>query len=545
MGDVDSEDLPAASAQRLLGETMFRPTVLRALVASALLIVAAAPAVDATSPLPCNDPSHHDGGDWTTMSGDLAGSRYQAEESTIGIANAASLEPAWAVEVSDGGSTGSLNSTPTIARGCVVVASANGDVVALDADTGEERWSTHIDVVAPGLGGAIVSAVVVEGSSAITLVNESGDGVRGPYAIALDVHDGSVRWTSAPFDTYPASYTNGSPVVIPSAGGSVVFAGWSPPEGDSLGQGGFVLLDTETGDLVEKTFTIPIEDQVDGDGDGLPDNAGGGIWAPPSYDEATGFAYVGAGNTFSKTTEHPRTNSIIKIDLGDRSSATFGEIVGAAKGNPDQYLDALTGLKDTPACDASDVPGFAWPLDDPVCGQLDLDFGAPVNLFDVGGRTVVAGLQKAGVVHAFWADTMAPLWQSTVGTPCAPCNAAATAIGPDGLGGVSSPGGVAFTLDAATGELSWATPIANGPHYQGVSLANGVFYTFDNGGTLSVLDAASGAVLTRRPVSLDTEQPTAAFSSSGIAIARNTVFVAASTVSDAVQSGWVIAYRAT
>ena len=522
------------------GPFVSRRFVVRSVVGAALLAAIVLPSAGATAQ-PCTaGPSA--GGDWAAMSGDLAGTRHQASETTIDSEAAATLEPAWATKVSDGGSTGNLNSTPVVALGCVFVGTANGDIVALDADSGDEIWSTHYDVVAPGLGGGIVSAVVVEGSSVITMINESGDGANaGPYAVALDASTGAERWRSAPFDTYRTSYTNGSPLVVPSNGGSVVFAGWSPPEGDSFGQGGFVLLDAATGALVKKTFTIPLADQVDLDGDGMPDHAGGGIWAPPSYDAGTGFAFVGAGNTFSKTTEHLHTNSVLKIDLRDRASSTFGEIVGAYKGVPDQYAAELEFLRETHACDASDT-GFVWPLDDPVCGQLDLDFGAPVNVFELGGRTLVAGLQKAGIVHVFDADTLAPVWDSVVGAPCAACNAAATAAGPTGIAGVSAPGGTAFNLDPATGELRWAVPIGDGAHFQGVSLANGVYYTLDNAGILHALDATTGDVLVRRPMSIDTKAPTAAFSSSGISIARNTVYVAASSGAGA-QSGWVIAYR--
>ena len=535
--------------------------VRRALWAGALLAAVAAPATLTNATADEQDVCTFDapaGGEWSTMSGDLEGTRNQPAETTIGPANAGDLVVDWKTKVSTGG-VGSIHSTPTVVGSCVFVASnvggPQGDtglrVTALDVATGAVVWATDYPLrpgAAAGLGGPAVSAVVVHDGLAFTLVNEAAtQGVpgSGPYAVAMDASNGAKEWESAPFDTFPTSYTNGSPVVVPSEGGPVLFAGWSPPEGNSLGQGGFVLLEPTTGAVVEKTYTIPPDDQADLDGDGLPDNAGGGIWAPVSYDTTTGYGYIGAGNTFSKTTEHPHTNSILKIDLGDRASETFGEIVGAAKGTIDQYHDGLEFLRETQACDASDLEGFAWPLDDPVCGQLDLDYGAPVNVFSLpDGRRVVGGLQKSGVVFLFDATTLERLWSSEVGLPCAPCNAAATAVDPDvGIAGVSAPGGTAFLLDATTGELRWAVPIGDGAHYNGVSLANGVFYGTDNFGTLSVIDATTGVPITRRPTALDVGAPTASFSSAGIAIAANTVFAALSSGAPPAQDGWIVAYR--
>jgi hypothetical protein len=539
--------------------------LIRAALAGALLTAVAAPAAVADPPVPppCTHDRHADpaaGGEWSTMSGDLAGTRYQADETTIGPDNAGDLVVDWAVKVGTGGATGSINSTPTVLNGCVFVANTLGTperdtglrVSAIDLATGDVVWFTDYDLhlkadgtpAAAGLGGPAVSAVVVDDDRVFTLVNEVATGAddgTGPFAVAMDLATGAKLWESEPFDTFAATYTNASPVVIPSDHGSVLFAGWSPPEGHSLGQGGFVLLDPDTGEVVKKTFTIPEADQADLDGDGAPDNAGGGIWAPLSY--ADGYAYIGAGNTFSKQTEHPHTNSILKIDVRDRHDDTFGTIIGAAKGNIDQYHEGLEALRTTEACDASDLEGFAWPLDDPVCGQLDLDFGAPVNVFEHNGQTLVAGLQKAGVVHVFDADTLVKVWETEVGLPCAPCNAAATAVDPaNGIAGVSAPGGTAFML-GFDGAIKWALPIGDGSHYNGVSAANGVVYTTDNFGTLNVIDAATGAPIARRPMAADIASPAVAFSSSGLAIAGNRVIVGLSGGAPPAQDGWVVAYK--
>jgi 5'-3' exonuclease len=60
--------------------------------------------------------------------------------------------------------------------------------------------------------------------------------------------------------SYPAAYTNATPQVFDG----IVFAGFSPPEGDSNGIGGFVLLDAEDGQTLVTTPTIAPADVAKG-----------------------------------------------------------------------------------------------------------------------------------------------------------------------------------------------------------------------------------------------------------------------------------------
>jgi hypothetical protein len=67
-----------------------------------------------------------------------------------------------------GGGLSDFNSTPTEARGCVYIGSAQSafgvpNVFALNADTGQLAWKVHLDVAAAGLGGAVVGAVTASG----------------------------------------------------------------------------------------------------------------------------------------------------------------------------------------------------------------------------------------------------------------------------------------------------------------------------------------------------------------------------------------------
>src|SRR3954471_4778429 len=272
------------------------------------------------------------GGDWRSYGADLSNSRSQPAETTIDPTRAATLAPRWTVPVTASGATGQYNSTPVVADGCVFAGTSDGDVVALNADTGALVWHTRFTAPTSGLGGTIVGATVVDRGRVFVLIDEQADGsgaTSGPYAVALDETNGKTVWQSARFHTDNGDYTNASPAVIPAGAQRLLFAGWSPAEGNSLGQGGFVLINTATGKTIVTTDTIPKADQAQG-------YAGGGIWSAPAYDASTGYGYIGASNPYSKSLEHPYTNALLKIDL-DPSRPTFGSIVGSYKGNVDQY----------------------------------------------------------------------------------------------------------------------------------------------------------------------------------------------------------------
>jgi polyvinyl alcohol dehydrogenase (cytochrome) len=458
------------------------------------------------------------GGEWPMYGGDLTNSRDQVAETTLVPAVASTLAPAWTFTTADGGA---FNSTPAVSGGCAFIGSDKGVVYAFRADTGAVVWQRTLEAATPGLGGVIVGSPFVEGRQVIYLVNETG----APYAISLDRATGEVLWRSAPVDTTPGMYTNASPMVFDG----VLFFGLSAPEGLSTGQGGWALLDAKTGAILKVVPTIPVADQAKG-------YAGGGIWTTPAYDARGHYAYVGAGNPNSKTMEHTYVNAILKIDMS-RRHPTFGTVVRSYKGNVDQYTETLKVLSQTPACAASDVEDFAWPLDDPVCGQLDLDFGASPNLYRAqDGRLVVGELQKSGVYHAAAADDMSPRWTALIGGSCAACNAASTAVDANGIAAVGTPGGVLYSLGRDDGSRRWALPIGGGAHYQSMSTAAGVVYTIDTYGFLDAVDSTTGALILHRPMAADVGAATLQLGSSGIAIAGRTVFAPVASS--------IVAYRA-
>ena len=460
------------------------------------------------------------GGAWASYGHDATNTRTQSAETTLMPAPGTGLAMKWSFAT-----VGNVQSTPVVSGGCVYATTGAGEVYALDAATGAKVWQHTLPPTTPGpLGGVIPGSPAVVGDQVIVLVSQDS----APYALSLDARTGAVKWQSAPVNTQPGVYTNASAAVHK---GVIVF-GYSPPEGEDGGQGGVALLDAKSGTFLKDVPTVPLADQA-----GF---SGGGIWSTAAFD-GNGYAYVGAGNPFSKTQAHPHTDAILKIDVNEGRS-TFGQIVGYAPGEVDQYSTALQQLQTTPACAQTAGNGLSWPLDDPACGQLDLDFGASPNLIPVGGGGLLVGdLQKSGEYHAADAATMKPAWATVIGGSCAACNAASTAYDGAAIYAVGTPGSAMWSLNPATGAVNWASPVADGVHYQSVSVANGVVYTSDGNGFLDEFSAATGQPIAKQPLDAGVGDTAGGLSSSGIAIADHEVLVGL-TNTGAGTAGYVVAY---
>ena len=499
-----------------------------ALATIAPLLTVAAPA--SAGPGPCGSPTAPD--EWPTFGRDLANTRTQEQAGGLSPVTAPTLQPVWSFSTGASASAFSdLNGTPIVSGGCVFLNTAGGDVVALDASSGAVVWRRHVPLdpgTVAGLGGTFVSSPAVTDGAVLTLVDQVG----APYVLALSRTpdaDGQPRvlWRSAPIVAGAGYYTNATAVVS----GGLLLVGFSPAEGDATGRGGLTIFDARTGRLLKRIYTIPQDAFAEG-------YAGGGIWTAPAVDAEHGYAYAGTSNPYSKKIEYKTTNAILKIDI-DPTRKTFGEVVGSYKGLIEQYDQSVRDAVD-PTCEAvGDDPNLQLIVGDSApCLQLDLDFGAPPNLFrDSTGRLLVGDLQKAGVYHAVDAGSMQPAWKATVGASCAACNGAAWAAHSGSLVGASSPGGTMVSLAGDQGAVQWASPIADGTHYQSTSIAGGVVFTVDNAGNLLAWDEASGLPLVRRPLQADAGGLAVGVGSGGVAIASGMVIAAA--------GGDVVAYKPT
>jgi outer membrane protein assembly factor BamB len=490
---------------------MTRTAVSTALAAAALMAALAAPAYGQA---PACSQSPHPAGDWPTYGGDLQNTRTQPSGWLIGPDDVNSLGTAWVYQA-----PGAVNNTPIVTGGCAFVASSDGTVAALDADDGSEVWSRKLEVGEPAFGGGIVGSPAVTADSVLVAVNRMGS----PFIASLNRATGAEQWTSV-VDGQSRSGINAS-VVVHDGMAFVGFFGSDRP--GSSERGGFVLMDAATGQILEKTHAIDEASLEQG-------YSGSGSWSTPAFDTEAGFAYVGTSNPHSAQREHERANSLLKVDVR-RDSPTFGEIVASYKGRPDTYVE---GLADQPLCETAPdvyyVPPFSL-----TCLALDLDFGASPSLYtDAQGKRRLGALQKSGVYHSVDPQTMNSVWEQPVGIPCFGCNAASPAFTDGRVFTAAGPPGQLFTLDGDSGSVVGVGHLTGPTTYNAVSSSNGVVYVVDSAGFLNMFNAENGVQLAKRPLAMDTGTVmSTATSSGGVAIARNTAYVAATNHVIALRAG--------
>jgi polyvinyl alcohol dehydrogenase (cytochrome) len=518
---------------------MSRRKIVGALGAIALVSTFVIPVMPAQAKPGCA-PADHKGGEWRSFSGSYDGHRNQRAEKTIGIQEAASLQPVWtfSANAETGVGTNEITGYPVVADGCIFVGSSTGQqtagyAFALNADTGELVWKTEFPH-------GIYGSMSIEDGKVFAFVSQHGEGEKegvGPYVVAMDQDTGEVLWKTVA-DTQPGADAVSSPVYYKDT----IWVGISGTAAEVEGeedrfefQGNYVFIDADTGKLLERTYTIPKKKWKKG-------FAGGAIWSTLSIDVETGYGYAGTGNPFNYDSEHKNTNAVLKIDA-DPDRPTFGDIVGSYKGDVEEYFPQVG---ENFSCDPNDPVGAFFAGIE--CGRLDVDFGATANIFEIEGRTVVGVGQKSGVYHVMDAKTMKPVWKAVIGVP-SPVGGivGSTAFDGENIYGPHTVGGYMWSLDGA-GTQRWVSPFADAIHWgPPATYANGILYTVDTKGNLVGMDAATGAQILNYPMLTETAPDSPASWGAAI-VARNTVYATVgigitSAGLNSVPGGYVIAFQ--
>lgn len=488
---------------------------MRRALLTGLLVLAAAPAGAAAAT--CG-PADAPGGEWPLYGATLDNHREQTAETAIGPDSVADLATAFKTPMPDGGV---IQSTPTVVGGCIFTGTDLGDVFAFNADTGELVWERELQGGGGNafVGAGIIGAPVVANGLVYVAATAEGRSLEA----ALDQTTGEVVWTQL-IDSDSGGGADASPVPF----GDLLFQSYQGDESSDHSNPGFVIMDATReggGRILAHTKIIPAADYAAGD-------RGGSITATSAVDLEHGLLYAVNGNPASGR-QHPRTNSMLKIDV-DRDSATFGQVLESWRGDSESYPAPQD--VDSPTCRHD----LQWPLGPLSCTHTDMDFLASPNLFTHSdGRLLLGALQKSGVYHVIDTATMQEVWKATIGVPCLGCNLSSTAVDAEHVY-VAVSGGNLYALDRDTGTPAWAVPATGGTHFEGVSVANGVVYTLNDAGALEAIDAATGVPLTAVPFMRETQEPMQDLgNSSGIAIARDTVYVSAKNTS----TSTLFAYR--
>jgi outer membrane protein assembly factor BamB len=484
----------------------------------------------------CADGGKPPGGDWPGLNNGPANTRHQAAEQTIGPDEAAALAPAWSFSGAEVGATGGMRSTPVVANGCVYIGFGQGylgdrgDIVALDAQTGELVWRVRLNASVLGLavsGGTVYAApsMGTRGEVAMPVVTDTY-APAGSYALALNAKTGEHRWTSDRLDDGNAAngtFINATPVAYSAGSRDLVFVPLSGGSGDGA-RVPMYFLDARTGKTVRKAYSLSEADYLQGFG-------GTGIWSTAAYDPAGRHLYAGTADSDGHTRQHPYNNAILKIDADPRRP-TFGKVLDSYKGISEHAdLDAVVGYPNNPLCSSVagapevDLPTFFDTSSSVECLELDLDFGASPMLHRAGDALRVSGLQKAGVFHSVDTGSMEAAWKVFVG-PGGPFQHSGTAALLGDRIAVGATPNLVFGLGATDGALGWVAQTGLDVFaYQPLTSANGVLYAINDSGSLLVHDADGGTPLGTRSIAVDGGFSQCLGVGAGVAVARNTVFV--------------------
>jgi streptogramin lyase/mono/diheme cytochrome c family protein len=438
--------------------------------------------------------------------------------------NIGDLELKWSFAVP--GAT-EMRSQPVAAGDVLFLGTSNGNVFALDQDSGCVHWRFSAD-------SSVRSSLNLETTSDGVNTLFFADDLGTVYAISAD--EGRLRWKTS-LRWFPFTVISGSlafhedRLYVPISSFETALAGL---DGYACcrSHGGVAALDTRDGTVAWEYHATPTALKIGTTGAGTDvwGPSGASVWTTPAIDAKRGVLYIGTGQNMSPPATY-NSDSVIAL--------------GLETGEVDWVFQGLAGDVWNAAClvGGANCPENAGP---------DFDFGGAITLAATGsGEDLVLAGQKSGHVYALDPDRKgAPVWTQRIsqgtsnggihwGLAASGDSVWATVADPPRQreGYVPKPG--VYALNLADGELRWSTPVTRGcgfdpastprvglaamqdeapadpwpdcSYYYGQSaaplFANGLVYAGALDGKLRILDAASGEVVrvidTKRPFDAD------------------------------------------
>jgi outer membrane protein assembly factor BamB len=450
----------------------------------------------------------------------------------IDSSSVSGLEQAWTLPIKAESAFGSYASSPIISKGVMYSQDLASNVQAIDVESGEVLWSTSFEQPDHGPNGVVVAEGLVFGATPIE-------------AFALDQKTGKVAWSvelarnskegidMAPGYQHGLVYISTVPVNVEEFyGGNGVGILWA--------------LDAKTGKKVWRFNTVPKD--LWGNAEV---NSGGGLWYTPAFDDE-GAMYIGVGNPgpIPGTEQFPW---------------------GSSRPGPNLYTDSLVKL------DAKNGK-LDWYHQVTPHDVNDWDLQNPPILIKAGGKDMVIGSGKSGIVVAVDRTSGKPLWKRPVGIHNGYDDMGLEAmkgdysklktpltVYPGSLGGVIAPmstdgknifvpivnspltinsqtekseggpsTGEIVALDAVTGALKWKQKLST-PAFGATTSVNDVVFTTTYDGSISAFDASNGSVLWRERLPAGTN--------SGVTVQGDTLIAAAGVAAAEGQTPQIVAYR--
>jgi polyvinyl alcohol dehydrogenase (cytochrome) len=444
---------------------------------------------------------------------DVENSRTQPDETRIGRNNVRRLAPSWTFPIGS-----DVSATPAVAterdaqgrrRTAVYVPDWGGYLWKLDPDAKRAVWSRAIGDY-NGVPGSVSRTSPILYDDLVIVGDLKGN------LIAVDAESGDLRWITR-LDPNPNTIVTASPVLL----GRRLFVNTSssgPAPARLIFRGSMLSLDARTGRILWQRYVLP-------DNFGSPGGFSGGAFVnPPAIDVENGLVYAATGQLYSQPDSVTECLAGEPGNWSERcfpAGAYFNSVVAfdLRSGRPRWSFRGAGADAHRLAC-GSLPPDVTWC---PPADQFDTwDFaGSGVNVFTarVHGRLRrVAGIgQKSGVYWALDARNGRLLWSRLVGPGSDPGGIQwgtamdgrriYAAIGHNTGEPYTLPSGEVITggswaaLDPSSGAILWQTPDPQGaPDLASLSVANGVLYggsMAHSGDQMYALDTRSGRILWR------------------------------------------------
>jgi alcohol dehydrogenase (cytochrome c) len=220
---------------------------------------------------------------WFTYSGSYASERFSALEQ-IDTGNVADLRVGWAYQTSPG----LVETTPIVVDGVMYLTEPPSTVTALDARTGRRiwRWDANVPDETLNIGFPRVNrGVAVLGETLYV-------GTLDARLVALDAESGVERWSVVVADNSLGFAMTGAPLAID---GKVIVG----VAGAEAGIRGFLdAYDTDNGERLWRAYTVPAPGEPGSEtwqGNAW-EHGGGSTWLTGSYDPELNIIYWGTGN---------------------------------------------------------------------------------------------------------------------------------------------------------------------------------------------------------------------------------------------------------
>src|SRR5918994_1587310 len=255
---------------------------------------------------------------WLTYYGAYDGQRYSPLDQ-INASNVKQLTPAWVYQIGSmglhsGASTYAWEASPIIVDGIMYVSAWDGQLFALDAQTGQELWRyKHASPFDVSLccGNVNRGVAVAEGKVFMTTLNA--------HVIALDAESGKKIWDQPYGDVRAGESATVAPLIVKD----MVIVGSS---GGEFGVRGHAdAFKFETGERVWRCYMVPKPGEPGSetwpaDGEAWA-RGGANCWITGTFDPELNLLYVGTGNPAPdfdggvREGDNLYTDSVVAVDV--------------------------------------------------------------------------------------------------------------------------------------------------------------------------------------------------------------------------------------